>query len=72
MDGNPYKFADVKMKDNTWLPWNVTVIPGVIINQDVTVGSGSVVTKSLPTSVFAAGVPAKVIQKKDVKKLYRT
>src|SRR5919205_3026616 len=65
LDGNPYKFADVKIKDNAWLPWNVTVLPGVIINQDVTVGSGSVITKSLPTSVFAAGVPAKVIQKKD-------
>jgi acetyltransferase-like isoleucine patch superfamily enzyme len=69
LDGNPYKFADVKIKDNAWLPWNVTVLPGVIINQDVTVGSGSVITKSLPTSVFAAGVPAKVIQKKDVKRL---
>ena len=72
LDGNPYKFADVKIKDNAWLPWNVTVLPGVIINQDVTVGSGSVITRSLPTSVFAAGVPAKVIQKKDVKRLCRT
>jgi len=44
-------------------------VEGVIINQDVTVGSGSVITRSLPTSVFAAGVPAKVIQKKDVKRL---
>jgi acetyltransferase-like isoleucine patch superfamily enzyme len=69
LDGNPYKFADVKIKDNAWIPWNVTVLPGVIINQDVTVGSGSVITKSLPTSVFAAGVPAKVIQKKDDRRL---
>jgi acetyltransferase-like isoleucine patch superfamily enzyme len=23
LDGNPYKFADVKIKDNAWLPWNV-------------------------------------------------
>src|SRR5919205_4589102 len=69
LDGNPYKFADVKIKDNAWLPWNVAVLPGVTINQDVTVGSGSVITKSLPTSVFAAGIPAKVIQKKDVKRL---
>src|SRR5919199_3286089 len=69
LDGNPYKFADVKIKDNAWIPWNVTVLPGVIINQDVTVGSGSVITKSLPTSVFAAGVPAKVIQRKDDRRL---
>ena len=44
----------------------------IIINQDVTVGSkrfSYYYTKSLPTSVFAAGVPAKVIQKKGVKRL---
>ncbi|MFL6362102.1 MAG: acyltransferase [Nitrososphaeraceae archaeon] len=69
LEGNPYKFADVKIKDNAWLPWNVTVLPGVIINKDVTLGSGSVITKSLPASVFAAGVPAKVIQKKDCRRL---
>jgi acetyltransferase-like isoleucine patch superfamily enzyme len=69
LEGNPYKFADVKIKDNAWLPWNVTVLPGVIVNKDVTVGSGSVITKSLPASVFAAGVPAKIIQKKDGRRL---
>jgi acetyltransferase-like isoleucine patch superfamily enzyme len=69
LEGNPYKFADVRIKDNAWLPWNVTVLPGVIINKDVTLGSGSVITKSLPASVFAAGVPAKVIQKKDSRRL---
>jgi acetyltransferase-like isoleucine patch superfamily enzyme len=69
LEGNPYKFADVRIKDNAWLPWNVTVLPGVIVNKDVTVGSGSVITKSLPASVFAAGVPAKIIQKKDGRRL---
>src|SRR5437588_5652216 len=65
LQGNPYRFADVHIKENTWLPWNVTVLPGVTIEQDVTIGSGSVVTKNLPPSVFAAGIPAKVIRKKD-------
>ena len=69
LEGSPYKFADVKIKDDTWLPWNVTVLPGVIISKDVIVGSGSVVTKSLPSSVFAAGVPARVIKKKDSRRL---
>ena len=66
LDGNPYKFANVKINDNVWLPWNVTVLPGITIEKEVTIGSGSVITKSLPPRVFAAGVPAKIIQKKEI------
>jgi acetyltransferase-like isoleucine patch superfamily enzyme len=66
LEGNPYKFADVEIKDNSWLPWNVTVLPGVTIEKDVTIGSGSTVTKSIPQAVFAAGVPAKVIRQKSM------
>jgi acetyltransferase-like isoleucine patch superfamily enzyme len=69
LEGNPYLFADVMIKDNAWLPWNVTVLPGVTIDKGVTIGSGSVVTKSLPADVFAAGVPAKIIRKKETAKL---
>ena len=69
LDGNPYKFANVQIKDNVWLPWNVSVMPGITINKDVTIGSGSVVTKSLPHSVFAAGIPAKIIKKKEIRNL---
>ena len=64
LQGNPYKFADVRIEENTWLPWNVTVLPGVTIEQDVTIGSGSVVTKNLPPSVFAAGIRLKLYVKK--------
>jgi acetyltransferase-like isoleucine patch superfamily enzyme len=67
LDGNPYKFADVEIKDNSWLPWNVTVLPGVTIERDATIGSGSTVTRNIPQSVFAAGVPAKVIRQKSSK-----
>jgi acetyltransferase-like isoleucine patch superfamily enzyme len=67
LEGNPYKFADVEIKDNSWLPWNVTVLPGVTIEKDATIGSGSTVTRNIPQSVFAAGVPAKVIRQKNSK-----
>jgi acetyltransferase-like isoleucine patch superfamily enzyme len=65
LEGNPYKFADVEIKDNSWLPWNVTVLPGVLIEKDATIGSGSTVTKNIPQSVFAAGVPARIIRQKN-------
>jgi len=67
LEGNPYKFADVEIKDNSWLPWNVTVLPGITIERDATIGSGSTVTRNIPQSVFAAGVPARVIRQKDSK-----
>lgn len=69
LEGYPYKFDDVNIQDNVWLPWNVTVFPGVKIEKNVTIGGGSVVTKSLPENVFAAGVPAKIIKKSNNTKL---
>lgn len=65
LEGNPYKFADVEIKDNAWLPWNVTVLPGVTIEKNATIGSGSTVTRNIPQSVFAAGIPAKIIRQKN-------
>ena len=63
LKGNPYLFANVIIGDGAWLPWNVTVLPGVTIGKGVTIGTGSVVTKNLSPGVFAAGVPARVIKK---------
>lgn len=40
-----------------------TVLPGVVIGQGSFVAAGSVVTKSIPNRVLAAGVPVKVIRK---------
>jgi acetyltransferase-like isoleucine patch superfamily enzyme len=65
--GNPYQFASVKIKDHVWLPWNVTVLPGVVIGEGSIIGTGSVVTRSMPSAVFAAGVPARVVRKNSTK-----
>jgi len=62
LNGNPYLFASIAIRDEAWLPWNVTVLPGVTIGKGVTIGTGSVVMKNLSPGVFAAGVPAKVIK----------
>lgn len=61
LKGNPYLFANVIIGDGAWPPWNVTVLPGVIIGKGVTIGTGSVVTKNLSPGVFAAGVSARMI-----------
>lgn len=55
--------APVEIGDNVWLGANVTVLKGVTIGRDTVVASGSVVTKSLPAGVLAAGVPARVVRR---------
>ena len=46
-----------------WIGGNVTVLPGVTIGNNVTIGAGAVVTHDVPDNVVAAGNPCKVIKK---------
>lgn len=52
----------VVIEDNVWLGGGVIVCPGVTIGENTVVGAGSVVTRSLPANVFAAGNPCRVIR----------
>ncbi|MFJ4653492.1 sugar O-acetyltransferase [Nocardia sp. NPDC088792] len=54
--------APITIGDNVWLGGGVIVCPGVTIGSNTVVGAGSVVTRSLPEKVFAAGNPARVIR----------
>ena len=59
---NQYQVASVVIGKNCWLGGNVTILPGVTLGDNVTVGANSVVTKSFPSNVIIAGVPAKIIR----------
>ncbi|MEO8361027.1 MAG: DapH/DapD/GlmU-related protein [Vicinamibacteria bacterium] len=50
---------------NVWLGAGVKVLDGVTLGSNVVVGAGAVVNESLPDSVIAAGVPAKIIKRRD-------
>ncbi|WP_099224524.1 sugar O-acetyltransferase [Listeria costaricensis] len=52
----------VKIGSRVWLGANVIVNPGVTIGENTIIGSGSVVTKSIPAGVIAAGNPCRVIR----------
>ena len=52
----------MEIGDDVWLGVNVTVLKGVNIGDGALVGAGSLVTKSIPPHVIAAGVPARVIR----------
>jgi len=60
--GAETKSARVRIERDVWLGTRVIVLRGVTIGEGSVVGAGSVVTKSLPPRVFAAGVPARVIR----------
>ena len=61
-DGYPVAFDPVKIGKNVWLPWHVFILPGVEIGDGATIGAGSVVNRSIPAGVLAAGIPAKVLR----------
>lgn len=53
----------IKIESNVWIGGGAIVNPGITIGHDSVIGSGSVVTKDIPSGVIAAGVPCKVIRK---------
>lgn len=64
--GNIYMLEYCKpitIGDNVWFGGGVIVNPNVTIGHDTVIGSGSVVTRDIPSGVLAAGVPCKVIRK---------
>ena len=52
----------VTIGDNVWIGGCVTILPGVKIGNNVTIGAGSVVTKDIPDNVVAVGNPCRVIK----------
>lgn len=54
--------APIAIGKNVWLGSRVMVLKGVTIGDNTIVAAGSIVTKSLPSNVIAAGVPAKVLK----------
>jgi acetyltransferase-like isoleucine patch superfamily enzyme len=45
---------------------NATILPGIRIGRNAVIGSGAVVTKNVEPGAVMVGVPAKVIEKRDI------
>ena len=52
----------VRLKKGCWVGANAIILPGVTIGENSVIAAGSVVTKSIPDGVVAAGCPARVIR----------
>lgn len=59
------KPAPILIEENVWLGEGAKILKGVIIGKNSVIGAGSVVTKSIPANVIAAGNPCKIIKKID-------
>lgn len=53
---------DVTIEDHVWIASHVIILKGVTISNDSVIGTGAVVTKSIPNNCIAAGNPAVVIK----------
>ena len=72
-DGSTWLMKDVKGRrflykrifigNNVMIGVNSIILPGVRIEDNVIIGAGSVVTKSIPSGFIVAGNPAKIIGK---------
>lgn len=52
----------VTIGDNVWIGGSTTILPGVRIGNNVVIGAGSVVTRSVPDNVVVAGNPARILK----------
>ena len=52
----------VSIGNNVWIGGQTVILPGVTIGDGVTIGAGSVVTKSLPNRVVAFGNPCRIVK----------
>jgi maltose O-acetyltransferase len=53
----------VTIEDDVWIGGRVVVCPGVRIGAGSVIGTGSVVTRDIPSGVLAAGSPCRVIRR---------
>ena len=60
------KEGQIILKKNCKIGSHSVVMPGVTIGENAIIGAFSFVNKDLPDNVVAAGVPIKIIKKKEV------
>src|SRR5688500_14029661 len=52
----------ITIGEDVWIGGSAVICPGITIGHRCVIGAGSVVTKSIPDDVFAAGNPCRVIR----------
>lgn len=59
----PTSGSDIRIGSGCWIASGAIVTGGTTIGDNTIIGAGAVVALDIPSGVFAAGVPARVIRK---------
>lgn len=59
---NTLSKGPIHIGNAVWIGYRVTILSGVKVGNGAVIGTGSVVTKSIPPFAIAAGVPARIIK----------
>lgn len=72
-DSRQHNYSSVRIGKNCWVGMNSVILPGVSLANNITVGAGSVVTKSFDEpNILICGNPAKKIKNTPNKCLFET
>lgn len=63
MRGGDPVTAPIKIGNGCWIGANVTILPGVTIEEGSVIAAGAVVMSNVPTNCLFGGVPAKLLKK---------
>jgi acetyltransferase-like isoleucine patch superfamily enzyme len=63
LDGYPFSYAPVTIGERSWLGPGSLILPGVVLDAEVTVMANSVVASNAPRGALLGGVPATVVKR---------
>jgi acetyltransferase-like isoleucine patch superfamily enzyme len=61
--------APIRIEDDVWIGTHSVILPGVVIGNGAVIGAGAIVTRDVPPLTVVAGVPAKILRKRQVQGL---
>ena len=60
-----FEFDEIVIEDDVWIAARCTILSGVTIGRGSVIAAGSVITKDIPPFSVVAGVPGKIISKRE-------
>jgi acetyltransferase-like isoleucine patch superfamily enzyme len=62
IDQGHYPSEPVTLKRGCWIGAGAIILPGVTVGENSIIGAGSIIVRSVPARVLAAGNPARIIR----------